>query len=75
MIEVKRGGKHSDELELEFKPRVAAIKRLGRVRFEGRRRGLDARKARGFDRGTLCHDGFDVYEFTKVPSWNLAIMA
>ena len=74
MIEVKRGGKHSDKLELEFKPRVAAIKRVGRVRFEGRR-GLDARKARGFDRGTLCHDGFDVYEVTKVPSWNLAIMA
>ena len=55
MIEIERRGKHSDEFELEFKPRVAAIKRLGGVRFEGRSQGLDARKSRGFIRGTLCH--------------------
>ena len=65
MIEVERGGKHSDEFELEFKPRVAAIEGLGRVGFEWGRRGLDARKASGFIRGTLCHGGFDIYQLPK----------
>ena len=45
MVEVKRGGKHGDELKLEFKTCVAAVERLGRVGFEGRRRRLNARKA------------------------------
>ena len=55
MIEVKRRGKHCDEFELEFKPCVAAIERLGRIWFEGRWGRLDGGKSRSFVQDTLCH--------------------
>ncbi len=52
MIEVERGGKHGDEFELELETRVAAMEGLGRVGFEGRRRGLGGERA-----GCFIHDG------------------
>ena len=61
MVEVERGGEHSNELELEFKACIAAIQGLGRIRFEWRRGGLDARKARGFVHDTdFVSDGLKV---------------
>ena len=64
VIEVERGGKHGDELELELKAGVATVERLGRVGLEGgrRRRGLDTREAGGFVHGSLMPRWLDVYE-------------
>ena len=55
MIEVEGRGKHRDELELEFKPSVAAIERLGGIWFEDRWGRLDGGKSRSFVDDTLCH--------------------